>query len=334
MVVFIWGTGFAAKELIEQELKNVKITAFIDNKMREPLPFGIRCYYPHEAVKMPYDAIIVATGYAKEIYEQASELGFDLSKFIFVYNNYFYDDMNENYELADRLFTAKYVEIIKNRYHVIRGMLLDEKVPFEFWLGTQNRHEDMFADDYNRIRAFELVVEEIRENDIPGAVAEVGVFQGEFAKYINAAFPQKVCYLFDTFEGFRFSEAEKEKKAGNCGEAFIERFKDADEKLVLKKMPFPKKVVCKKGLFPESLGGMEDIFAFVSLDVDFEQAIYDGLAYFYPRLSEGGYIFVHDYNSGTLKGVRNAIQKYENINKIRMAKVPIPDLCGTLVITK
>lgn len=200
--------------------------------------------------------------------------------------------------------------------------------------GGQSRHEDMYADDYNRIRTFELVLEEIRKQNISGSVAELGVFKGEFAKYINAAFPERTCYLFDTFEGFRDSEAITEKQAGNCGDAFIERFKDTTEAVVLGKMPVPERIVCKKGLFPESLDGLEDTFAFVSLDVDFEQAIYDGLEYFYPRLNEGGYIFVHDYNSSTLKGVRNAVNRYEDDNKVKLAKVPIPDLCGTLVITK
>lgn len=192
----------------------------------------------------------------------------------------------------------------------------------------------MYADDYNRIRTFELIVEEIGEKNVCGSVAELGVFKGEFAKYINAAFPQKICYLFDTFEGFRVSEAIEEKQAGNCGDAFIERFKDTNESVVIQKMLFPKQIICKKGLFPESLDTLEDTFAFVSLDVDFEQAIYDGLDYFYPRLNVGGYMFVHDYNSATLKGVRNAINRYENDHKIKIAKVPIPDLCGTLVITK
>lgn len=192
----------------------------------------------------------------------------------------------------------------------------------------------MFGSDYNRLRTFELIVEQITNQKIPGAVAELGVFRGEFAKYINAAFPDRICYLFDTFEGFRQSEAQKEKQAGNCGDAFINRFQDTSEELVLQKMPIPHKVVCKKGLFPESLKGLEDNFAFVSLDVDFEQAIYDGMMYFYPRLSKGGYMFVHDYNSDTLKGVKHAIRKYEQEKNIILGKVPIPDLCGTLVITK
>lgn len=45
-------------------------------------------------------------------------------------------------------------------------------------------------------------------------------------------------------------------------------------------------------------------------------------------------MFVHDYNTKGLKGVRNAIKKYELKNGVGIAKVPIPDLCGTLVIIK
>lgn len=331
MKIFIWGAGFAARELLEGELKEVKIEAFIDRSQKVIDNYIV--YSPEEAVNLEYDVVIVATAFAKEIREQAIKLGYDLSKFIFVYCNYCFEDMNTNYKLAEKIFSKRYVDVIRNRYHVIRGMMVDENHPSVFFWGG-NRYEGMYADDYNRIRTFELIVEEICEKNVCGSVAELGVFKGEFAKYINAAFPQKICYLFDTFEGFRVSEAIEEKQAGNCGDAFIERFKDTNESVVIQKMLFPKQIICKKGLFPESLDTLEDTFAFVSLDVDFEQAIYDGLDYFYPRLNVGGYMFVHDYNSATLKGVRNAINRYENDHKIKIAKVPIPDLCGTLVITK
>lgn len=334
MIIFVWGAGFAARELLEKELADIRISAFIDKSVRKL--DGYMVYSPEEAAKLEYDAIIVATGYAQEIYKEACELGYDMSKFIFVYNNYFFTDMNSNYGLAEEILGKSYTEIIRNRYHVIRGMLVDETRSPEIYMGggIGNWHEDMFHDDYNRLRTFELVVEQIRSENVSGAVAELGVFQGEFAKHINAAFSDRACYLFDTFEGFRACEAEEEKQIGNCGDAFIQRFKDTSEETVLRKMPVPDKIVCKKGLFPESLEGLEDEFAFVSLDVDFEQAILDGLEYFYPRLSRGGYIFVHDYNSNALKGVRNAIKKYELKNGVSIAKVPIPDLCGTLVITK
>lgn len=54
-----------------------------------------------------------------------------------------------------------------------------------------NRHEDMYAEDYVCIRAFELAVGKIYAGEVPGAVAELGVFRGDFAKYINEAFPDR-----------------------------------------------------------------------------------------------------------------------------------------------
>lgn len=42
----------------------------------------------------------------------------------------------------------------------------------------------------------------INSYHLNGCVAEAGVFQGNFAKVINANFPDRKLYLFDTFEGF------------------------------------------------------------------------------------------------------------------------------------
>lgn len=328
MRIFVWGRGVAAEELLENELSSTTIAGFIDNNKESS---DKNVFAPYEVVKERYDAIIVATAHSQEIYQQAEKMSFDMSKFIFVYNNRLYKDMNQNYELVAKIFPQGYSEIIKNRYHMIRGMKQDEVRKSAF---DPDRTKGMYASDYNRIRTFELIADEICEASVEGAVAELGVFRGEFARYINERFPERKCYLFDTFEGFRKSEAFTERAAGNCGEMFIERFRNTSEEYVISRMIYPQNVVCKKGLFPESLDKLEERFAFVSIDVDFQQSIYDGLSYFYPRLNAGGYIFVHDYNSVKLKGVKAAIQMYEQKNGIRIAKVPIPDLEGTIVLTK
>ena len=44
-----------------------------------------------------------------------------------------------------------------------------------------------------------------------GECAEAGVFEGDFAKWINQYFPDRKLYLFDTFEGFDMRDIEKEK---------------------------------------------------------------------------------------------------------------------------
>jgi len=62
--------------------------------------------------------------------------------------------------------------------------------------------------------------------------------------------------------------------------------------------PHPEKIVIRQGYFPETAVGMpEEQYALVSLDADLYQPMYEGLQYFYPRMSPGGYIILHDYNS-------------------------------------
>ena len=294
---------------------------------------GVRIYSPCDIVTKLYDVIVVATGYAKEVHDQALKMGFDLSRFVFVYNNMELVDFNQDYSLVSKIFGKEYSDVIRSRNRVIRTMMRDEarKSPFS---DDPYRQHGMYSEDYIRIRTFGLVAEEIIDNNVSGNVAELGVFKGEFSKYINELFKDRVLYLFDTFEGFDSDEADFEKKAGNTGDAFIERFKNTSVQNVLNAMPYLERIVIKQGLFPDSLDGLDDRFSFVSIDVDFEQSIYEGIRYFYPRLNDGGYIFVHDYNSKTLKGVKKAIGRYEKDNGIRLCKVPIPDLCGTLVITK
>jgi len=331
MDIFVWGTGFASQELLENELHDSIISGFIDNNPKDKLVGGVPVYTPNEVLSKKYDVVIVATGYSKEIYDQALTLGFDVSKFFFIFNNIISKDMNEDYSIVRDLLPKDYIDFVKSHIHLIRGMMIDRE---DYSLDDMNRHGGMFNDDYVRIRTFELVVKEIERKNVEGNVAELGVFQGDFARYINMAFPNRICYLFDTFESFRPSELILEMERGNAGEALNRRFMNTSVERVVSRMPNKDQIVCKKGFFPESLNGLEDRFAFVSLDVDFEQAIYDGLEYFYPRLNKGGYMFVHDYNSYRLKGVSKAIATYEEKSGIQLVKVPLPDLDGTIVISK
>ncbi len=336
MIIFVWGIGYAAKELLENELKDIRISGFIDKKAsvnKELLIDGIRVYSPEDVKDLTYDLILVATGHSHSVYEQAKNIGVDLDKLFFIFNNYFFEDMNKNYDAVKDIFADNFTNIVKNRYHVIRGMHCDELGDGLLESGSW-RHGGAYSEDYTRIRTFELVHKEITDAGLKGNVAELGVYRGEFSKYLNRAFSDRILYLFDTFEGFDETEAAIEKESGNCGDAFINRFRDTSIDMVMTKMNHPERIVLKKGLFPRSLDGLEDNFIFVSIDVDFEQSIYDGLKYFYPRLVCGGYIFVHDYNSLSLMGVRRAVARYERDENTRLCKCPITDLEGTLVITK
>jgi O-methyltransferase len=187
-----------------------------------------------------------------------------------------------------------------------------------------------YAGDYVRNSSLELVAHEISSKNISGSVAELGVYQGDFAKIINELFPDRKLYLFDTFEGFdRHDVSVDHAQAYSSGK---QDFSQTSIELILKKMRRPDKCVIKKGRFPESAGGVDDTFAFVSIDADLYAPIYEGLKFFYPRLSRGGFIFVHDYNNDEYKGAREAVLRFCGENNIPY--FPMTDTCGTAVLCK
>lgn len=328
MKLYIWGTGRLVGKVIGRYIDIGDIEGFIDNDKNKKEYMNKSVFTPQELVNMEYDAICVANLFCKEIYAQCIELGIDLDKVIFLYNNCDLNDVNKDYDFVEDVLGKEYAEIVRKRYHVVRGVEAYGNLCLE---GTElGKYQES---DYVRIKCFELAVKEIRKRKLTGAVAEVGVFRGEFAQYINFAFPEKTCYLFDTFEGFNANEALNEVKNGNCTDAFVEAYKQTNIKVVLDRMINLENIVIKQGFFPESLDGLEETFCFVSLDVDFEESIYEGLKYFYPRLEKGGYIFVHDYNSSLL-GVERAVDRYETEMKINLCKMPLCDANGTLVILK
>ena len=140
-----------------------------------------------------------------------------------------------------------------------------------------------------RLAALRLVAEEIRERDIPGAMAELGVFRGAFAAEMNRLLPEKELYLFDTFEGFdeRDVEIEAEKTKGAGRPAKTGDFSDTSIDVVRSALPNPEKAHFVKGYFPESLAALKEplpALSLVSLDPDLYEPAYQGLKFFYPLL--------------------------------------------------
>lgn len=328
--MLIWGTGRFALQVIERYFDSAQIDAFIDNDPEKTEFMGKRVLRPTDVVNMEYDAIVVLTTYAQEIYQQSKNIGIDTGKMIFAYGNCVVNDLNKDYKFAEKFCGSGILKEIQKRYCLIQRPLASGNLFLECCEDLCS--EVSYQNDIIRLETFNLVVKEMRKRNIRGSVAEVGVFRGEFAQYINRAFPEETLYLFDTFEGFSDSEAQAELEKGNCTKGFINMHKETSIEAVLNRMKYPETVVVKQGLFPESLNGLEDVFSFVSIDVDFEQSILDCIEYFYPRMKKGGYIFIHDYNS-MLRGVERAVDAYEARHGILINKVPIFDSCGTLVIS-
>jgi len=184
--------------------------------------------------------------------------------------------------------------------------------------------------DYIRLATLELVSYEISKRNLQGSVAELGVYKGKFARYINQYFPDRSLYLFDTFEGFDKRDLKSEKE--NEFSTGDQDFSDTSIESVLKLMPHPKKCIPIKGFFPESAKSLNDTFVFVSIDADLYEPIYNGLVFFYPRLVTGGYIFIHDFNNDNYKGSRKAVEQFCKEQSINC--LPLPDSGGSAIIIK
>ena len=195
--------------------------------------------------------------------------------------------------------------------------------------------EFLYHTDYFRYSILTLLAEEIKKATIPGELAELGVYKGMFSRCINEFFPERKLYLFDTFEGFSQDDIDKEERQGYTNMKLRKNsFKDTDVGYVLRQMPCPENCIAIKGHFPETIPKEEINYALVSLDCDVYQPTLEGLRYFYPRLSPGGYIMIHDYNhEDRWLGVRQAVKEYE-AECGKMVKVPIADKAGSLVIGK
>ena len=167
---------------------------------------------------------------------------------------------------------------------------------------------------------------------INGAVAELGVYRGDFAKEINRVFSDRDFYLFDTFEGFPEEDMDYEV-TNNLLLNQVGKLANTSVELVLSKMPHPDKCVIRKGYFPDTSVGMEEKqFAFVNIDVDLYKPVLAGLEYFWPRIVENGYIFVHDYFSFSYAGAKKAIEEFSE--KYGVGFTPIGDAYSVAFVKK
>jgi O-methyltransferase len=185
-------------------------------------------------------------------------------------------------------------------------------------------HEIENGWDYVRHATLALAAKRIDIDGVAGSLAEVGVWRGDCAKFIHLASPGRCLYLFDTFEGFPNSKEDDEDI----------RFRDTSVNLVLSRFATAANVIIKKGIFPFTAFDVSNqIFSLVSLDTDTYESIAAGWEFFYPRVSPGGYIFIHDYNAmeyerGPYRATNDFLQ--DKLEKL----IELPDQWGSALIRK
>ena len=173
-------------------------------------------------------------------------------------------------------------------------------------------------------------VRRLEREQVPGDFAELGVYKGCSAKVLHQLAPGRRLWLFDTFAGFDDADAASEslrqvkrRDFGDTSLAAVRAFL-GDSALINYAV----------GRFPQTLASVpaDAHFALVHLDCDLEEPMRAGLEYFYPRVSPGGLLIMHDYGSGLWPGVTFAVDEFLRDKPERV--ISIPDKSGTAVIVK
>lgn len=183
-----------------------------------------------------------------------------------------------------------------------------------------------------RVAVMRLLAEQMHQQNIPGDVAELGVFQGDFSCLISTAFPDRKIHLFDTFEGFSEKDIAVETSR-HLSRAKTGDFSSTDVDSVLRIMPDPSHVIIHKGWFPDTFSDITDeTFCFVSLDADLYAPTAAALPLFYERLSIGGVFLIHDVYSTQFSGCNKAVDEF--CLKHHLFADPVCDLHGSAIIRK
>jgi O-methyltransferase len=177
-----------------------------------------------------------------------------------------------------------------------------------------------------------LLLRELVARKIPGELAELGVFRGYSARVIHHYVPERKLYLFDTFTGFDERDVQAERNATGRKAQLVSFSQTGVERALKNIAPQNGNVEVFPGYFPDSAPASlrDQRFAFVHLDADLYEPMLAGLRYFYDKISAGGYILAHDFNSWP--GSRKAVQEFFQ-NKPEIP-IPLPDKSGSVLIQK
>ena len=185
------------------------------------------------------------------------------------------------------------------------------------------------AGDLPRLYALLLNVKQVLAESVPGDFAELGVYRGNSAAVLAhyARIHGRHLYLFDTFEGF------DRRDLTGVDQGTQLQFTDTSLELVQRAVGTDN-VRWIRGHFPASIPS--DIvgaqFSVVHLDCDLYEPMKAGLQFFFPRLSPGGLLIIHDYANPHWKGVKQAVDEF--MSHVPERLVIVPDKSGTAIVRK
>ena len=229
---------------------------------------------------------------------------------------------------------------ISNYIALNTSLYLSHKPDFQTKLHKINNFDSLYKswienspknDKGDLVRLYFLLnqIEYIKSKKIPGHIAEVGVFKGTTARLFHSLLPDKKILLFDTFTGFDERDIKNQNETSKASSGGWEvSFQRVKEYLGNSEL-----IELYPGYFPETTQGIESKvnYALVHLDADLYNPQLAGLEYFYPKISPGGVLIVHDCNNEYF-GSKKAIDEFF----LAKPEVPIliPDKSGSAIVIK
>lgn len=151
--------------------------------------------------------------------------------------------------------------------------------------------------------------------DLPGDMAELGVYKGGSALVISGLCSEKLLHLFDTFTGLPYTEFE----VHNPTKHNLNKGRFAASELYVAGLLRHHNVEFHAGFFPSTTVGLDDLrFSFVHIDCDLYLSAKDGIEWFWPRMVTGGIMFFDDYGcdfTGVTDAVNEAFKDSEIIKQ-------------------
>ncbi|MEG3087165.1 TylF/MycF/NovP-related O-methyltransferase [Sphingomonas sp. PB4P5] len=268
--IILFGTGSAALDFLSMVPDTVEIVGLMDNDASKhgSVVSGHQVLAPSVLRDLDFDYVVIAARAVDAIAAGLIGNGVPEDKIVAFYPSY----SQKLHQAANRD-----LRILTETL----GLTLPPMGLATMYLDPMASDEVIDAPqrDFVRNQAFRLAARQITNLGVDGAIAELGVYQGDQAMLLNTLFPDRPLYLFDTFSGF--SEKDLGSEAGQSfSTASVGDFANTSVALVMGKMPYPDQIKIFQGYFPETASGIEERFAFVSLDVDLYEPTLAGLECF------------------------------------------------------
>lgn len=190
-------------------------------------------------------------------------------------------------------------------------------------------NEENNSGDLPRLYALALNVKQVLNDNVFGDIAELGVYRGNSAAVLAhyARIHQRTVYLFDTFAGFdeRDLVGIDESKAVQFGNTSLDQVRElvGTDSVTFVDGRFPQSI-------PHDLYGLQ--YSLVHIDCDLYEPAKAGLEFFYPRVSPGGLLIIHDYANPYWGGIKRAVDEY--CRELPEKPIVIGDKSGTAMIRK